>query len=70
VAQRHTREADAALLLSSETVFAALFGAWLAGDRLTPGGWLGCGLILACILASQLVPLLARRWRGTAALRA
>ncbi|WP_374675794.1 DMT family transporter [Ideonella sp.] len=67
VAQRHTREADAALLLSSETVFAALFGAWLAGDRLTPSGWLGCGLILACILASQLVPLLARRWRTAVA---
>lgn len=67
VAQRHTREADAALLLSSETVFAALFGAWLAGDRLTPGGWLGCGLILACILASQGVPLLARRRQAAAA---
>lgn len=58
VAQRHTHAADAALILSSETVFAALFGAWLAGDRLEPHGLAGCGLIFACILASQLVPLL------------
>lgn len=61
IAQRHTREADAALLLSSETVFAALFGALLAGDRLTPTGWAGCALILGCIVAAQAVPLLARR---------
>ena len=61
VAQRHTHEADAALLLSSETVFAAFFGAVLAGDRLAPAGWAGCALILACILAAQAVPLLARK---------
>lgn len=58
VAQRHTQPADAALLLSSETVFAALFGALLAGDRLTPLGWAGCGLILGCILLAQLPGLL------------
>jgi drug/metabolite transporter (DMT)-like permease len=58
VAQRHTAPSDAALVLSSETVFAALFGAWLAGDRLTPQGWAGCALILACIVAAQLPGLL------------
>jgi drug/metabolite transporter (DMT)-like permease len=58
LAQRHTTPSDAALLLSSETVFAALFGAWLAGDRLTPGGWAGCAIILACIVAAQLPGLL------------
>lgn len=57
VAQRHAQPADAALILSSETVFAALFGAWLAGDRLQVSGLAGCGLILACIVLSQLVPL-------------
>jgi drug/metabolite transporter (DMT)-like permease len=61
IAQRHTHEADAALLLSSETVFAALFGALLAGDRLAPAGWAGCALILGCIVAAQLVPLFGRR---------
>lgn len=60
VAQRHTQPADAALVLSSETVFAAIFGALLAGDRLTPSGWAGCGLILACILLAQ-VPLLVKQ---------
>ena len=61
LAQRHTHEADAALLLSSETVFAAFFGALLMGDRLAPAGWAGCALILACILAAQAVPLLRHR---------
>lgn len=67
LAQRHTREADAALLLSSETVFAALFGAWLAGDRLSPSGWAGCALILICILLSQAAPLLGGARAGGAA---
>jgi len=64
IAQRHTREADAALLLSSETVFAAVFGALLAGDRLSAAGWAGCALILGCIVVAQLVPLLGRRAAG------
>lgn len=63
VAQRHTRPADAALVLSSETVFAALFGAWLAGDRLSGQGWAGCALILACIVMAQLPGLLRQHLR-------
>lgn len=58
VAQRHTHAADAALVLSSEAVFAAIFGALLVGDRLSPSGWAGCAVILSCILLAQL-PLLA-----------
>ncbi len=57
VAQRHTHASDAALIMSSETVFAALFGALLMGDRLTTSGWLGCGLILVAIVVSQWLPL-------------
>lgn len=56
VAQRWTRAADAAIVLSSETLFAALFGAWLMGDRLGSTGLAGAGLILAGILAVQLLP--------------
>ena len=56
VGQRHAQAADAAIILSSETVFAALFGAWLMGDRLSALGLAGCGLILACILAVQVLP--------------
>lgn len=61
VAQRHTHPADAAIILSSETVFAALFGAMLMGDRLSLIGLAGCFLILVCIVAAQWVPLVWRR---------
>ena len=61
VGQRHAHPADAAIILSSETVFAALFGAWLMGDRLSTAGLAGCALILGCILLVQVLPLLSRR---------
>lgn len=61
VGQRNAPAADAAIILSSETLFAALFGYALMGDRLTPAGWAGCALILACILAVQLLPMLQER---------
>ncbi|PTT76411.1 EamA/RhaT family transporter [Pelomonas sp. HMWF004] len=63
VAQRRAPAADAAIILSVETVFAALFGAWLLGERLDGRGLAGCGLILLCIVAVQLVPLLRRTAR-------
>ena len=63
VAQRHSPPADSAILLSSETLFAALAGALILGDRLTPVGWTGAALIFACMLATQLLPL----WQGAAA---
>jgi drug/metabolite transporter (DMT)-like permease len=59
--QRHAHPADAAITLSAETVFAALFGAWLLGDRLSASGLLGCGLILGSILLVQLLPLMRHR---------
>lgn len=52
-AQRHAPPADAALLLSMESVFAALFGALLLGEMLSPVQWLGCVLILAAVLLAQ-----------------
>lgn len=58
VAQRHAQASDAAIILSSETLFAALFGYWLLNERLNPAGLAGCGLILAALLAVQLLPLL------------
>lgn len=61
VGQRHAHPADAAIILSSETVFAALFGALFMGDRLGATGLAGAALILACILAVQIQPLLARQ---------
>ena len=56
VAQRFTRAADAAILMSAETLFAALAGYALMGDRLDALAWSGAALIMVCILAMQLVP--------------
>ena len=61
VAQRHAHAADSAIVLSSETVFAATFGAIFMGDRLGAGAAGGCALILACILMVQLQPVV-RSW--------
>lgn len=58
VAQRYAHAADAAIILSSETLFAALFGYFMMGDRLGPAGLLGCGLILGAMLLIQLLPML------------
>lgn len=58
VGQRHTPAADTAIILSMETAFAALFGAWWLGERLTAVGIAGCVAIFVSILAVQIVPLI------------
>jgi len=65
IAQRHTTAAQAAIFLSSESLFAALFGALFLGERIAAIGYLGCLLIFAAILAVEIVP--ALRTRGTRA---
>jgi drug/metabolite transporter (DMT)-like permease len=55
-AQRHASPGRTALILACEPVFAGLFGWLLAGDRLAAAGWAGAGLIVAAILAVDLVP--------------
>ena len=60
-AQAHTPPAEAALILALEGVFAALAGALLLDERLTPVGALGCVLILAGALAVEVGPLFGRR---------
>jgi drug/metabolite transporter (DMT)-like permease len=64
VGQRWTRPSDAAIVLSSETLFAAMFGAWLMGDRLGPAGWAGCAVLLASVVAVQLLPRPPQAGRG------
>ena len=54
IAQRYADAADAAIILSAETVFAALFGFLLMGDRLGLAGLGGCALILIGIVAINL----------------
>ena len=63
IAQRHTTAAQAAIFLSSEAVFAALFAALFLQERLPGIALAGCGLIFAAILAVEVVPALATRSR-------
>ena len=58
IAQRHTHAADASIILSSETLFAAIAGAMFLNETLTAIQLVGCALILAGILAVQLIPLM------------
>jgi drug/metabolite transporter (DMT)-like permease len=55
-AQKVAPPTDAAILLSLEAAFAALFGWWWLGESLQPLQWLGCAVILAAILISQIHP--------------
>lgn len=56
VAQRDAEPTHAAIILSLEAVFAAVAG-WIAlGETMTSRGFWGCGLMLAGMLLSQLVP--------------
>lgn len=62
VAQRHTPASDVAILLSMETVFAALGGAFFLGERLAPLEYAGCGLILFAVMSVELLPMMRARW--------
>src|SRR5215211_3345447 len=55
-AQQHAPPARTALILASEPAFAGLFGWLLNDERLTATGWLGAGLIMAAIVAVEVVP--------------
>lgn len=57
VGQRYTQAADAAIILSSETVFAALAGYFFLAERLTLFQMSGAVLILSGIMAVELLPL-------------
>jgi drug/metabolite transporter (DMT)-like permease len=57
-AQRHASPARTALILASEPAFAGLFAYLLKDETLGPVQWAGAALILASIVAVQLVPYL------------
>lgn len=63
VAQRQAPAAHAAIILSLESVFAALGGWLLLNESLGARGLLGCALMLAGMLISQL-PAIRNRSRG------
>ncbi len=54
VGQKHAPSSHAAILMSLEAVFAAVGGWLLLGERLTSRQYLGCTLMLAGMLVSQL----------------
>jgi drug/metabolite transporter (DMT)-like permease len=56
IGQRSTPPAVAAVLLMSESLFAALFAALLLGERLSASGWIGCGLLFGGMLLAQVAP--------------
>ncbi|MFM9940173.1 MAG: DMT family transporter [Hyphomicrobiaceae bacterium] len=56
MALRATQPTEAAVIVSSETLFAALGAYLLLGERLPPIGWLGAGAILAATLLVQFAP--------------
>jgi len=51
-AQRRTSATQTALVFTLEPVWAALFGYWLAGDRLGAAGWAGALAIMAGIVVA------------------
>ena len=59
--QQHIPAARVAIILTMEPVFAALFGYWLAGDRLSPAQLTGAGLIISALFVGEALPLLTRR---------
>jgi drug/metabolite transporter (DMT)-like permease len=59
--QQHIPAARTAIILTMEPVFAALFGYWLAGDRLVALQILGALMILSALVIGEVVPVLRRR---------
>lgn len=61
IGQRYTTAPQAAIFLSSEALFAAMFAAAFLGETLTYIGYIGCGLIFVTILLVELVPEFTRQ---------
>ena len=54
VGQKTMEPTGASLIMSLESVFAALGGWWLLHERMTPAELTGCGLVFAAVVISQL----------------
>jgi len=63
VAQRHAPAAHAAIILSLETVFAAVGGIVVLGEGLAPRGAVGCAIMFCGMIVSQ-VPQIAASLAG------
>jgi drug/metabolite transporter (DMT)-like permease len=58
IGQQYVPPANAAIILSGESLFAALGGALLLNERLPPIGYVGAAVIFATIIMVELVPAL------------
>lgn len=58
ICQRHTGATDTAVMLMSEALFAAFFGAVLLHERMGAMGWVGCGLLFGALVLAQIGPAL------------
>lgn len=54
IALQYTPPSEAAVIVSLETVFAAIAAYWFLGERLPPIAWIGAALIMAATLVIQL----------------
>lgn len=54
IALQHTPPSEAAVIVSLETVFAALAAYWFLSERLPPVAWIGAALIMTATLVIQL----------------
>jgi drug/metabolite transporter (DMT)-like permease len=65
IGQRWTTPPQAAIFLASESLFGALFGAILLGERIGMIGYVGCGLIFVAMILVEIVPELARAQKNS-----
>ena len=64
VGQRYVPPSNAAIILSTEALFAAFGGALLLHERLAPVSYIGAALIFAAVIIVELVPNLKKRNGG------
>ena len=61
ISLRHAPASEVAVIVSTESLFAALAGALLLHERLPAIAWVGAALIMAAVLLVQLAPRAAKR---------
>lgn len=54
--QKHIASAPASVIMSMESVFATIFGAWILHESMTPWETLGCVLMFIAVLIAQIPP--------------
>lgn len=54
IAQKYTSSSHASIIMSLESVFAALLGVWLLSESLTPKMVIGCAMIFGAILIVEI----------------